>query len=489
MSRGTRHPLCVALLALMIALPAFAGRGRTAGDSLFHAVRKNDLAAATASLRSQASVNARDPEGLTALMIASGLGSPQMVSLLLAAGADVHMLDSRMGATALHKAAQGGGVEVASLLLKRGAFIDVQSPTLGHTPLLDAVWHKRTKLVRFLLESGAKTTLKTHAGSVALDWARRDKLDEIVALLEAADRSRTASAAGQKLMEAVRKNDLEDVKKAIKDGADVNERTPMVGSPDDGHTPLLFAARGGSTDIVRELLAAKADPRIVDGLIKATPGHKAGYMGHADVARLLVNTRLELDAQGPYNGYTALHDAIWHGHTATAKVYLDAGARLDLAGHDGRTPLAMAREEGYPEIAKLIESRLNGSSKGAGNALRAFIYGWFDDFDRQVDVSVFLAALSASDLEMKFPERTLRSHADFVDWYAGIRKTIRVNAHELSDITVAPAGAGEWSVSLKVRWTATTTDGKPLEAHVRQAWTVAQEPGGRFVIHRYTVQI
>lgn len=77
-------------------------------------------------------------------------------------------------------------------------------------------------------------------------------------------------------------------------------------------------------------------------------------MGHSEVARLLAHgDELELDAQGPYNGYTALHDAVWHGHASTVQALVDASARTDLRGLDGRTALDMAREYGYEEIVTL----------------------------------------------------------------------------------------------------------------------------------------
>lgn len=105
------------------------------------------------------------------------------------------------------------------------------------------------------------------------------------------------------------------------------------------------------------LLEAGADPRIVDGgNMKSSPAHKAGYMGHAEVARILAaDPRLELDTRGPYNGYTPLHDAVWHGHLETARAYIEAGARLDLRALDGRTPLEMARVYGYPHLVEVLE--------------------------------------------------------------------------------------------------------------------------------------
>ncbi len=278
-----------------------------------------------------------------------------MVEMLLTAGADPLLLDTRMGASALHKAAQSGVVDVARLLIQRGAFIDLQAPTQRHTPLIDAAWHKKAGMVAYLLEQGAISTIRAHQGYTALDVARRDDLSHIVRILEAGDEAIAERIRQRQLIAAVTDNDLTMVRKLIEEGANVNEKFPVVGDGRDGHTPLLVAARNGNADIARELLAAGANPRIVDWLMKATPGHKAGYRGHPEVSRVLVEGGIEVDAQGPYNGYTALHDAVWHGHVETAWVFLEAGARMELKGLDGRTPLEMARDYGYEDIVAMLE--------------------------------------------------------------------------------------------------------------------------------------
>jgi ankyrin repeat protein len=56
---------------------------------------------------------------------------------------------------------------------------------------------------------------------------------------------------------------------------------------------------------------------------------------------------LEIDAQGPYNGFTPLHDAVWHGHLVAARALVDAGARLNLKTHAGLTPRGLAVLYGY----------------------------------------------------------------------------------------------------------------------------------------------
>ena len=271
-------------------------------------------------------------------------------------------------------------------------------------------------------------------------------------------------------MAAVVANDLDGVRRALASRADINEVSPMLGGSNDGHTPLLVAAREGYTSIVQELLKAGADPRRIDGLIKATPGHKAGYQGHPEIARLLTQHGLEIDAQGPYNGYTALHDAVWHGQTETVKTFLEAGASTDLRGHDGRTPLDMALEDGYPDCAALLNAHAAEGAHDPANELRGFVYQWFSWFDRHMEERFFLPHLAEQGLEMRFPERTLRSHADFQDWYRGIGKTIRANTHDVSGLRVTPVGKDSFHVDLFVWWRAVTREGKPLSMRVRQNW-------------------
>ena len=135
--------------------------------ALLAAIDDDDLPTADSLIRSGADVNRRGPLPLTALMLAAGRGSTQMVGKLLAAGADVHAVDSTMGASALHFAAQGGVVDIAQLLLDAGAFINLQSATVGLTPLITAIWAKQVPMVRFLLGRGAAIDIKTHLGGAS----------------------------------------------------------------------------------------------------------------------------------------------------------------------------------------------------------------------------------------------------------------------------------------------------------------------------------
>lgn len=327
--------------------------------SLIDFIRSGDLVSVSDLVNAGVELNYSDEDGLIPLMIASGLGNPQTVEILLRAGANVLSLDPKMGATALHKAALSGNVAVITLLLDHGAFIDQQSPTLGHTAIIDAVLHKQEAAVKFLLERGAKTMLKTHYNMTALDLARAEGLAQIVQLIEAQELQNASLSKSQELHAAVKVNDIGKVERLIATGAFVHERTPMLGTLDDDYTPLGLAARDGYAQIVRLLLNAGADIDQLNGLMRATAGHEAAYMGNAEIARLLIEptvgrAALSIDAQGAYNGYTALHDAVWHGYLETVQVLVEAGANLNLKTHSGLTPYDLAHLHGYGSIARYL---------------------------------------------------------------------------------------------------------------------------------------
>jgi ankyrin repeat protein len=83
-----------------------------------------DPAIAAALIRLGADVNVRAREGGDTLLIrAAGMGNGPLVTVLLAAGAHVHV-ENAMGATALSEAIRGGHDDVAALLRAAGATSD-----------------------------------------------------------------------------------------------------------------------------------------------------------------------------------------------------------------------------------------------------------------------------------------------------------------------------------------------------------------------------
>lgn len=338
---------------------------------LIDAVQKNKLSEVQKLLAANANSNTRDTaSGLTLLMMAAGQANVSMTKLLLEAGADVSAVDSRAGASVLHKACQGGSVEVVQLLVEAGAFVNAVAPTTGHTPLMDALWFKWPEIVQYLLAQGAGLNLYTHYGfslqqhfdyELNVNIIGREQLLKAEEMLNQRRESDRQQVENQQLMAAVNDDRLATVKHLIESGVEIDERYPIVNSFNDHHTPLLVACRDGRTEIVVELLKAGADVNAVEPVFGAVPLHKSVYNGHAYITQILVEQPgIDLNFQGATNGYTPLHDSLWHGYDRCAEILINAGARLDLRGHDGKTPLDIATEVfgTNHQIIQLIQSKL-----------------------------------------------------------------------------------------------------------------------------------
>jgi ankyrin repeat protein len=338
---------------------------------LLDAVRAGDVKLAAELIGLGGRVDHRDPvSGLTLLMVAAGAGDAPTVRLLLESGADVYAADSGGGATALHKACQGGSLEVVRALVEAGAFVDAVAATTGHTPVMDAVWFKQPQLAEYLVEHGAGLALSTHYGfslqqhfeyELNVNEVGKEELRLAEQHLNRRKAADAAAVAAQRLMAAVTAGDAVGVARLLAEGAEVDERAPIVNGFNDAHTPLLVAARDGHTEIVGLLLRAGADVNATEPTFGAVPLHKSVYNGHVESTRLIAgHPGVDLDFQGPTNGYTPLHDAIWHGYEECALILIGAGAALDLLGHDNKTPLRLALEMFGPghRVTSAIEREL-----------------------------------------------------------------------------------------------------------------------------------
>ena len=338
-------------------------------QELLAAIDENNLSLVTDYADDTPILYERDNSGRTALIIASGLGKSDLVEVLLTKGADANTSDSVIGATSLHSAAQNGDVPTARLLLDYGAYLNQQAPSHGITPLMNASWHQNLEMVDFLLQQPRiNVMLKSSFGATAMDLAQADMKGSPKAAKQIQElfENYIAKLEQQKLplIETVTNSNLSEaemfqkVEQLIAEGSNVNEIAPVTGSSHDGHTPLLIAARDGYTSVVKILLENGADITLEGEHMQAHPAHKAAYNGHTDILRLLIahpNFDKIKDAKGAYNGYTAIHDAIWHGHTESTRVLMEAGADTGIVAYDGLTPLALAQKNGYQDIVDILQ--------------------------------------------------------------------------------------------------------------------------------------
>ncbi len=210
------------LITFLISLSAYAS---DLNEELLDAALNGRTSEVLTLLDAGAEVNAKDPLGRTALLLAIASGHVDTVQALVNAGASVNVKDWD-GSTVLMQAAYGEHSQIVQALLETGADVNMRSPR-GSTALIYAARKGRTENVQILLDSGAEVDAACEDGSTAL--------------LEAASLGHTETA--RVLLEA---------------GANVNWRG------ENGSTALMRAAEIGMTELVQILLNAGADVNLRD---------------------------------------------------------------------------------------------------------------------------------------------------------------------------------------------------------------------------------
>ncbi|WP_237529557.1 ankyrin repeat domain-containing protein, partial [Streptomyces sp. SID5770] len=141
------------------------------------------------------------------------------------------------------------------------------------------------------------------------------------------------------LFDAIRAGDENGAVRALRDGADPEER-------EDGESALYLASVGGEDGIVRVLLAAGADPARGSGEEDGDlPLCGAACCGHTGTVRALLAAGAGADQEEAY-GFTALAWALRLGYADIARLLLEHGADPDRPGPDGVGPLLAAARRG-----------------------------------------------------------------------------------------------------------------------------------------------
>lgn len=111
-------------------------------------------------------------ENATTLMAASHEGDLEIVSDLIARGADLEAKDAD-GYTALMYACNRGQADVVRQLLQAGADVDA-ADNQNSTPLMFAAQHDYVPVVRMLIEAGASHHARGDHGMTALGLAKQN---------------------------------------------------------------------------------------------------------------------------------------------------------------------------------------------------------------------------------------------------------------------------------------------------------------------------
>lgn len=287
---GTRRSLRVKWLRALVVVPllwtaSLAAAG--AGDDLrlVDAVKKGDHDAVRSLLNARVDVNARQPDGATALAWAVHRDDSQTAELLIAAGADVNTAND-YGVSPLSLACVNGSAPMVERLLKAGANPNSALLT-GETALMTCARTGSLDAVKSLLARRAEVEAKeTRRGQTALMLAVEQKhLDVVRVLIQSGANVRARSTIGfTPLLFAAQQGDLRIVQALVGAGADVNEATPpptftealdsyalvvrpmptRPNAPPGSTTALLMAAASGHEAVALYLLEQGSDPKAAD---------------------------------------------------------------------------------------------------------------------------------------------------------------------------------------------------------------------------------
>jgi hypothetical protein len=141
-----------------------------------------------------------------------------------------------------------------------------------------------------------------------------------------------------------------------------------------------------------------------------------------------------------------------------------------------------------PPVVYQEAIRRQQENKFNANEILSFVYQVYAMYDRHVPVERFLPLLASKNLEMRFPETTLRSHADFRKWYAGIGRDIASNTHTLESVQASIQGGGRYQADIVGVWQAETRRGEYLVFRFRQRWGLVDGPGRQPLIQTYLVE-
>ena len=124
--------------------------------------------------------------------------------------------------------------------------------------------------------------------------------------------------------------------------------------------PMFVAIKDGNIEGVKQAIAEGADMN-VQTIGGWTPLHIAVFKGHKEIAELLIDKDADVNAKN-WEGGTPLHYAALTGRKEIAELLIDNGADVNEKTDDGRTPLDFTKQTKQKATADLL--RKHGGKTG-----------------------------------------------------------------------------------------------------------------------------
>lgn len=369
------HRRALVALGLVAALAAAPAPDAPVAD----AAERGDVEAVKELVRKGADVNLAQGDGMTALHWAAARNQPELVQVLVKAGAKLESTTrigaftplhvaaregsvaatqallvagakvdaaSTVGTTPLHFAALGGNPQVVAALIEKGADVNAAEPAYGQTPLMLAAAQGRTEAVKVLLQHGA------NAAAVAKE----------VNLVQRAAEDGVARRARRQVLEQYRQQSPnpvtwqptpEQVAAAVQATHEAEEKPAS--------TDAVEAANAGYQGGNDESNPGFAAMVVVQGGL--TPLLFAVREGHAETADALLDAGADINQARPGDGTTPLIEAAINGHWDLALHLIDRGADVSKAEVHGNTPLYAVINKQWAPRSRMPQPTYNQQQK------------------------------------------------------------------------------------------------------------------------------
>lgn len=325
------------------------------GDSpLLVAINASQVESIRFLLSHGADVNYTNGKCDTPLLAAIKLGSTEIVSLLLNNNADINFKREGVG-NPLHVSLFEGHLDITEQLISHGADINNAVNIFRLTPLHIASGCDYIHIVRKLIENGAKLNALDIKNRTPLHHASAHGSVKVVD--ELINKGADISIASQdELRTALHLSAIyghyDIVIKLLHLGAKHNSQDKY------GSTPLYLASKFGHINIVKELINYDADINIATFTDLMSPLHIAADCGHTEIVKILLLHGADINFIGNHN-ITALYLAIKNSHIEVINELINNGADVNVIvdrTYDERkcTPLLMAVMENQIEVVRLL---------------------------------------------------------------------------------------------------------------------------------------
>jgi ankyrin repeat protein len=213
--------------------------------------------------------------------------------------------------------------------------------------LFDAIATGDTKRITTVLDATpALASAANEQGVSPVMWSLYHRKPELAKLLQQTGQVRLSG------FESCAMGDEAAVVAALDADADL-----LVARSPDGFTLLHLACFFDHADLAALLIERGADVNAVAANpSRVAPIHSAAACASTPIVIRLLEAGADANARQT-GGVTSLHSAGMHGYIEMAEALLAHGADPTFAMEDGSTPISMAREAGFEDLATRLSTR------------------------------------------------------------------------------------------------------------------------------------